>query len=71
MGFPYPSSALCVGLSADLAQSEIRYAGLSLVLTLLQIFSLFQQGKGKSAKEILGRIDYGGSFTLLTSVRIG
>jgi hypothetical protein len=31
-------------------------------------FLLFGQGKSKSAKEVLKRIDYGGSFTLLMAV---
>jgi hypothetical protein len=31
---------------------------------------IFEQGKSKSAKEVLKRIDYGGSFTLLISVSL-
>lgn len=33
-----------------------------------RLIRLFPQGKGKSTKEILRRIDYGGSITLMMAV---
>jgi hypothetical protein len=59
-------------VSLGLTQYNLRYVTpvrLFWILFFL-LFLLFGQGKGKSAKEVLKRIDYGGSFTLLMAVSL-
>lgn len=69
MGLSYPASSFSGIIRLDVNQFEICDACKS-SSSIYHILShrLSDQGKGKSTKEVLKRIDYGGSFTLLGAV---
>ena len=70
MGVPDPNASILCFSWSDSVQFKLRHTCKFSIFCILYVALYPKQGKSKSTKQVLKRIDYGGSFTLLMGVSL-